>query len=110
MYGVQTVVPDYWFQLVPVEVRAGVIQFRLAELTGPGLDSRPEGRLIVPRLWVHKEEVPREGVDVTRRSVLARWFDGSSHSWIRRQKGPGSGESSSGLAFDTVRPSEPWPE
>jgi hypothetical protein len=63
MYRVQTVVPDYWFQLVPVEVRTGVIQFRLAELTGPGLDSRLEGRLIV-----------------------ARWFDGSSHSWIRRQR------------------------
>ena len=109
MYGVQTVVPDYWFPLVPESVRTGVIRFRLAELTGPGLDSRPEGRLIVPNLWVHEEEVPRDGVTVTRRPVLARWFDGSWHSWVRREKAPGAGESSSGLAFDTVRPTEPWP-
>jgi hypothetical protein len=60
-------------------------------------------------MWVHEEEVPRDGVNVTRRPVLARWFDGSWHSWVRREKAPGTGESSSGLAFDTVRPTEPWP-
>ncbi|WEO92976.1 hypothetical protein A6P39_002095 [Streptomyces sp. FXJ1.172] len=108
-YGVQSVVPDYWFPLVPESVSAGVIRFRLAELTGPGLDSRPEGRLIAPELWVCEEEVPRDGVNVTRRPVLARWFDGSWHSWVRREKAPGTGEGSSGLAFDTVRPTEPWP-
>ncbi|WP_030736599.1 hypothetical protein [Streptomyces sp. NRRL S-31] len=108
-YGVQTVVPDYWFPLVPQALRPGAIRFRLTELTGPGLDSRPEGRLIAEGLWVHEEEVPREGVTVTRSPVLARWFDGSSHSWVRREKAPGSGEGSSGLAFDTVRPTEPWP-
>lgn len=53
--------------------------------------------------------MPREGVQVTRRPVLARWVDGSWHSWVRREKSPGTGESSSGLAFDTVRPTEPWP-
>jgi hypothetical protein len=108
-YGVQTVVPDHWFPLVPEPVRTGAIQFRLTELTGPGLDSRPEGLLITPGLWVHEEEVPRDGVTVTRRPVLARWSDGSWHSWVRREKAPGTGESSSGLAFDTVRPTEPWP-
>ncbi|BCH23325.1 hypothetical protein [Mesorhizobium sp. L-8-3] len=108
-YRVQTVVPDYWFPLVPEAVRPGAIRFRLATLTGPGLDSRPEGRLIRPRQWVHEEEVPRDGVSLTRRPVLARWFDGSSHIWVRREKAPGAGEVSSGLAFDTVRPTEPWP-
>lgn len=108
-YGVQTVVPDYWFPLVPEALAAGVIRFRLARLTGPGLDARPEGRLIAPGLWVHEEEIPREGVRLTRRPVLARWIDGSWHSWVRREKAPGAGESSSGLAFDTIRPSEPWP-
>ncbi|KUN95861.1 hypothetical protein AQJ84_22050 [Streptomyces resistomycificus] len=108
-YAVQTIVPDYWFPLVPEAVRTAEIRFRLADLTAPGLDSRPEGRLITPRLWVHEEEVPRDGAYVTRRPVLARWFDGSWHSWVRREKAPGTGESSSGLAFDTVRPTEPWP-
>ncbi|GAB2892343.1 hypothetical protein GCM10027074_70620 [Streptomyces deserti] len=108
-YTVQTVVPDYWFPLVPEPVRADQIRFRLVTLTGPGLDSRAEGRLITPGLWLHEEEVPRDGVHVTRRPVLARWFDGSWHTWVRREKAPGTGESSSGLAFDTVRPTEPWP-
>ncbi|GGW39073.1 hypothetical protein [Streptomyces griseoloalbus] len=108
-YAVQSIVPDYWFPLVPEPVRAGRIRFRLAALTGPGLDSRPEGRLITPGLWLHEEEVPREGIRVVRRPVLARWSDGSWHSWVRREKTPGTGESSSGLAFDTVRPTEPWP-
>ncbi|NUS26658.1 MAG: hypothetical protein HOV92_20855 [Streptomyces sp.] len=108
-YAVQTIVPDYWFPLVPEAIRTAEIRFRLADLTAPGLDARPEGRLITPGLWVHEEEVPRDGVYVTRRPVLARWYDGSWHSWVRREKAPGTGESSSGLAFDTVRPTEPWP-
>lgn len=105
----QTIVPDYWFPLVPEAIRTAEIRFRLADLNAPGLDARPEGRLITPGLWVHEEEVPRDGVYVTRRPVLARWFDGSWHSWVRREKAAGTGESSSGLAFDTVRPTEPWP-
>jgi len=44
-----------------------------------------------------------------RRPVLARWFDGSWHAWMRREKNPGSGQSSNGLAFGTVRPTQPWP-
>ncbi|MGV9456995.1 hypothetical protein [Streptomyces sp. NPDC003635] len=108
-YAVQSIVPDYWFPLVPEPVRPGRIRFRLATLTGPGLDSRPEGRLITPGLWLHEEEVPREGTLVARRPVLARWSDGSWHSWVRREKTAGTGESASGLAFDTVRPTEPWP-
>ena len=109
VYGVQTEVPGNWFPLVPEAVRPSVIRFRLANLNAPELNSRPAGRLLVDDLWVHEEEVPREGASVSRRPVLARWFDGSWHAWVRREKAPGTGESSSGLAFDTVRPTEPWP-
>jgi hypothetical protein len=58
---------------------------------------------------VHEEEVPRDGVRLSRRPVLARWYDGSRHAWTRREKNAGAGESSSGLEFDVVRPSDPWP-
>lgn len=109
VYAVQSIVPDYWFPLVPEAVSTERIRFKLAPLTGPGRDAPPGGRLITPDLWVHEEEVPRDGVQVVRRPVLARWWDGSWHSWIRREKTPGTGESSSGLAFDTVRPTDPWP-
>jgi hypothetical protein len=85
------------------------IRFRLVDLTGDGPVADPPGRLIARGLWVHEEEVPRNGASVQRRPVLARWFDGSWNAWVRRQKNPGSGENSSGLAFDTVRPTQPWP-
>jgi hypothetical protein len=67
------------------------------------------GRLLARGLWVHEEEVPRDGASVQRRPMLARWYDGSWYTWVRREKNPGTGESSSGLAFDTVRPTQPWP-
>jgi len=108
-YRVETTVPDYWFPLVPVATAPGVTRFNLAGLNERDHTSASNGRLITPGLWLHEEEVPRDGAAVQRRPMLARWFDGSWHSWVRREKGPGTGESSSGLAFDNVWPTEPWP-
>jgi hypothetical protein len=109
-YRVQTQVPDYWFPLVPVAEKPGVIHFSLAEINAPEATAAQQGRLINPNLWLHEEEVPREGAYVLRRPMLARWFDGSWHSWVRREKSAGTGESSSGLVFDSVWPTDPWPE
>lgn len=108
-YAVQTIVPDYWLPLVPRAISAAAIRFHLLPLQQPGLTSQPHGRLLRLDDWIHEEEVPREGALVTRRPVLARWFDGSWHTWVRREKNPGGGESSSGLQFDVVRPSDVWP-
>ncbi|MCX5327888.1 MULTISPECIES: hypothetical protein [unclassified Streptomyces] len=108
-YAVQTIVPDYWLPLVPHAMTAASIRFALVPLLQPGADSKPLGSLLHTDHWVHEEEVPREGALVTRRPVLARWFDGSWHVWVRREKNPSGGESSSGLHFDVVRPSETWP-
>ncbi|MUN38896.1 hypothetical protein [Actinomadura litoris] len=108
-YAVQTIVPDYWLPLVPEAAGVGAIRFRLVGLTQPGIASGPRGRLLTEGTWLHEEEVPREGCRVTRRPVLSRWTDGSWHAWIRREKTTGTGEGSSGLAFDVVRPSESWP-
>jgi hypothetical protein len=51
---------------------------------------------------IYEEEIPREGVRVTRSYQLARWHDGSTHLWIGRRKRVGSGEGSSGLRFDSL--------
>jgi hypothetical protein len=51
---------------------------------------------------LYEEEVPREGVRVTRRYQYTRWCDGSTHVWIGRRKQIGRGEGSSGLRFDIV--------
>ena len=55
-------------------------------------------------VWLYEEEVPRSGVRVSRRRQRARWHDGSVHSWTARRRGSGTGESSSGLAWDVVEP------
>jgi hypothetical protein len=111
-YAVQTVVPNYWLPLIPEATGPETIRFRLTRLLQPHLpdaDAEPRGRLLPTGEWIHEEEVPREGAQLTRRPVLARWYDGSWHTWTRREKNAGSGESSSGLTFDLVRPSDPWP-
>jgi hypothetical protein len=51
---------------------------------------------------VYEEEVPREGVRVTRSYQYTRWTDGSTHLWMGRRKGVGRGEGSSGLRFDRL--------
>lgn len=109
VYRVQTTVPDYWFPLVPVAEGPGVIHFARADINAPDAQAAPTGRLVTPDLWLHEEEVPREGASVLRRPLLGRWFDGSWHSWIRREKSAGAGEASSGLQFDSVTPTDPWP-
>jgi hypothetical protein len=53
-------------------------------------------------LSLFEEEVPREGVRVTRSYQFTRWIDGSSHFWVGRRKSVGRGEGSSGLQFDSV--------
>jgi hypothetical protein len=51
---------------------------------------------------VRDEEVPREGVRVRRVPTLARHIDGSYARWVMRRVTVGSGEGSSGLAFDAT--------
>jgi hypothetical protein len=53
-------------------------------------------------LTLFEEELPREGIRVTRSYQFTRWIDGSSHLWIGRRKGVGRGEGSSGLQFDSL--------
>jgi hypothetical protein len=53
-------------------------------------------------LSLFEEEVPREGLRVTRSHQFTRWIDGSSHLWVGRRKGVGRGEGSSGLRFDSI--------
>ena len=56
------------------------------------------------RLRIAEEEVPRDGVVVTRRFRLARTRGGGTVLWIGRRKEAGQGEGSSGLRFDSALP------
>ena len=93
---------------MPVRTAQGLRLKRGAVLNTDGLPEPVHalGRILNPDpgrpLELHEEEVPREGVRVTRNYQYVRWFDGSTHLWIGRRKQIGRGEGSSGLGFDLV--------
>jgi len=107
-YQLETEVPDYWIPLIPARIgqelrlrRGAVLKFdgktEIVPARGRILMSKPG-----PDLALYEEEVPREGVRVTRSYQFTRWIDGSTHLWIGRHKGVGHGEGSSGLQFDII--------
>ncbi|MFJ8579358.1 hypothetical protein [Micromonospora sp. NPDC093277] len=107
-YRLATSVPEHWFPLLPVTPSPGAYRLRRGSVPrwrdGHAVDPQPVGQLLEPGtdLLLHEEEVPREGVHVTRVRQRARWSDGSTHSWTGRRKRPGQGEGASGLLFDQV--------
>jgi hypothetical protein len=53
-----------------------------------------------PAQRLEDEEVPRDGVVVTRKAQFARWIGGERLHWIGRSKTPSKGEGASGLRHD----------
>ncbi len=106
-YQLMSEVPDYWVPLMPVKTDQGLRLRRGAVLKIDGSLERvrAQGRILESsqELSLFEEEVPREGVRITRSYQFTRWIDGSSHLWIGRRKGPGRGEGSSGLRFDALK-------
>jgi hypothetical protein len=110
-YRLSTETPAYWVPLLPVRTQDGLRLKRGAVLKTDG-QSEPVhavGRILEAghELSLFEEEVPREGVRVTRTYQFTRWIDGSSHLWLGRRKGAGRGEGSSGLQFDSLLDGEP---
>jgi hypothetical protein len=107
-YRLTTEVPDYWVPLMPVRVGQELRLQRGAVLKIDGSHEivHAMGRILTPApgraLQLYEEEVPREGVRVTRSCQYTRWCDGSTHLWIGRRKHIGRGEGSSGLRFDVL--------
>ncbi|MGW0927696.1 hypothetical protein [Streptomyces sp. NPDC002644] len=101
-YRLRTEVPANWLPLVPVEPRPGSYRLRLSHLDG----ATPLGRLLEPELpgayELFAEEVPREGLTVTRAHQYARGSDGRGVLWTARRTRPGRGGAASGLRFDIV--------
>ncbi|MET0166530.1 MAG: hypothetical protein ABW318_16190, partial [Vicinamibacterales bacterium] len=111
IYKLVTEVPDNWVPLLPVKSAEGLRLRRgkVLEVDGPPEFVAAQGRILNPDetsdgLRIFEEEIPREGIRVTRHYQLTRWHDGSTHFWIGRRKKVGSGEGSSGLRFDILKP------
>jgi hypothetical protein len=104
-------VPDNWVPLLPVQSSAGLRLKRGKVLKADGSQElvAAKGHILNPEetqgrgLAIFEEEIPREGIRVTRTYQLARWQDGSTHLWIGRRKTVGRGEGSSGLKFDVAK-------
>jgi hypothetical protein len=106
-YRLATDVPSNWIPLVPQRhpdgslrlVRAAMLTpdeaLALRQARGPLLNA-------APALALFDEEIPREGVCVTRQFERTRWLGGSTLLWIGLRKRVGRGEGASALRFDAA--------
>jgi hypothetical protein len=108
-YVLSSTVPRNWVPLLPVQLTNPP-----GQILKQGAVLQPDGSQIVyqpvtevlkasSNFMLFDEEVPREGVHVTRRRSLARWSDGSTWLWTSFQADVGTGEGSSGLRFDQIQ-------
>lgn len=108
-----TTVPDYWLPLLPRKnlvgnsIRLILGQMPSSSSTSPTL---PQGRLLQELdsegNYIEEEEIPREGVRLTRVHKNVRWANGETYRWIGRRKTIGRGTGSSGLRFDVLKPTQ----
>jgi hypothetical protein len=111
-YLLASSVPENWIPLLPVQLQttSGTVISRLKR----GAVLQPDGTQKVLRaqsqalnvgtdVLLYDEEVPREGVHLTRTRNVARWIDGSTSVWTAFRKKVGRGEGSSGLRFDQLQ-------
>jgi hypothetical protein len=111
-YQIQSRLPEHWIPFLPHSINpaAGTVALeRGAMLRDDGTPIQPAGRILRPTsipggspYRMREEEVARTGVRVQRVICRSRWSDGSTTVWTMRRRGPGAGESSSGIRFDTA--------
>ena len=105
-YRLATDVPVNWTPLLPQRVAdpPSLRLVRAAMLAPDGTNTirHAQGELLnaVVNLRLFDEEVPREGVKVTRQFERTRWIGGSTLLWVGLRKQVGRGEGSSALRFD----------
>ncbi len=99
-YRLATGVPRFWIPLVPMPSAGRRGGFVLRKGTMTDVDESVGQVLDATPFTLHEEEVPREGVRVSRVPALLRTTDGRRIRWIARRVAIGTGEGSSGLAFD----------
>ncbi|NGZ09581.1 MAG: hypothetical protein CV088_09355 [Nitrospira sp. LK70] len=109
LYKLASEVPSHWVPMLPVPIKPDRAD-RLGFTTG-----RPPRGRVMTELWtanqagkpLYGEEVPREGVRISRAYQYTRWTNGESYLWVGRKNEVGRGEGSSGLVFDQLVLPEP---
>ena len=105
-YRLATDVPVNWTPLLPQRVidppSLRLVRAAMLAPDGTNVIRQSKGELLnaAPTLRLFNEEVPREGVKVTRQFERTRWIGGSTLLWVGLRKSVGRGEGSSALRFD----------
>lgn len=102
LYKLASQVPPHWVPMLPVPINGNYLGLKMS---GQG-----NGRVVteLQGTTLYGEEVPREGVRISRAYQYTRWTNGESYLWVGRRNEVGRGEGSSGLVFDQLEPpSEP---
>lgn len=102
LYKLASQVPPHWVPMLPVPINGNYLGLKMS--------GKPKGRVVteLQDTTLYGEEVPREGVRISRAYQYTRWTNGQSYLWVGRRNEVGRGEGSSGLVFDQLeQPSEP---
>jgi hypothetical protein len=117
-------VPENWIPFIPVHdpgsnrqvrlQRAAMLRFLKGENNPARVEPRTslfrEGLEAKPKklpYFVHEEEVPRSGIQVSQAFQRTRWYGGKVFTWLGVRKTTGRGEGSSGLGFDRIEDVKP---
>lgn len=118
-YQIMNTVPENWIPFIPVHLKDNNRRIQLQRSSVPriipGGTSEPEA--VKPRTFllrvgldnnkkqpyfIHEEEVPRSGIEVSKSFQRTRWYSGKVYTWLGIRKKVGRGEGRSGLAFDQI--------
>lgn len=117
-YLLSSTVPANWIPLLPVQQYADPSRTVVLQRLQRGAVLQPDGSNAVHAAQsqvlaglgsqlLYDEEVPREGVHITRRRRMVRWTNGESWVWTAYRNEVGTGEGSAGLVFDRLDPLAP---
>jgi hypothetical protein len=105
-YRLATDVPPNWTPLLPQRTTnppsLRLVRGAMLAPDGTNVIRHAHGELLnaAAKLALFDEEIPREGVKVTRQFERTRWIGGTTLLWMGLRKQVGRGEGSSALRFD----------
>lgn len=105
-YRLATDIPANWTPLLPQRVAdppsLRLVRAAILAPDGSNVIRHAQGELLnaAANLKLFDEEIPREGIKVTRQFERTRWIGGSTLLWVGLRKQVGRGEGSSALRFD----------
>lgn len=121
-YRAMSSVPENWIPFISTHVEGSNREVQLQRGSMPRIiEGDPEEQIqkVKPRTillregldrdvksayFVHEQEVPRAGINVTQSFQRTRWYDGQVFNWLGVRKRTGRGEASSQLRFDYLQP------